>query len=225
MSLSKRELWTLYLKFKFYSAGRHIVSSYFKMNEIHKLQIGSLTNVLSGWLNSDILPSHEVLHLDATKKFPFADGQFHYVYCEHMIEHINFEQGRFMLSEVYRVLKKNGTFRISTPDLRFLINLYLNPTDSQNVNYILWANSTFTRNSSLKNPVPVVNNFFRDWGHQFIYDYETLSASLQSVGFTNIRKVEVGKSEIPALNGIESHGISIGEINNKLESLVIEADK
>jgi predicted SAM-dependent methyltransferase len=225
MILSKRALWEQYLKFRFYLTGRSIVGSYFKKNEVYKLQIGSLTNVLNGWLNSDIVPSHEVLYLDATKKFPFTDEQFHYVYSEHMIEHINFEQGRFMLGEVYRVLKKDGTFRIATPDLIFLINLYLNPTDSKNSNYIIWANSTFTKNSFANNPVPVVNNFFRNWGHQFIYDYETLSASLQSVGFTNVRKVEIGKSEIPALNGIESHWRSIGEINNALETMVIEADK
>lgn len=142
-----------------------------------------------------------------------------------MIEHINFEQGRVMFGEVYRVLKKSGTFRIATPDLRFLINLYLNPTEPGNLNYILWANSTFTKNSFPNNPVPVINNFFRDWGHQFIYDYETLKASLQSVGFINIRKVDIGKSEIPELNAVESHWKSIGEINNNIESMVIEADK
>ena len=142
-----------------------------------------------------------------------------------MIEHVNFDQARFMLREVYRVLKEDGILRIATPDLRFLINLYMNPTETINANYILWANSTFTKNPFLNNPVPVVNNFFRDWGHKFIYDYETLKNSLQSVGFKNIRKVEVGKSQIPDLNGIESHGRSIGETNNVLESMVLEAGK
>ena len=101
----------------------------------------------------------------------------------------------------------------------------MNPIDSQNMNYILWANSTFAKNPFLSNPVPVVNNFFRDWGYPFIYDYETLKRSLQSVGFKNIRMVEVGKSEIPGLNGIERHGRHIGEMNNILETMVIEADK
>ena len=225
MTLSKRELWRQYLKYRFYLTGRYIVRSYFKNNEVYKLQIGSSSNFLNGWLNSDVIPSREILYLDATKTFPFADEQFHYVYSEHMIEHINFEQGRFMMGEVYRVLKKDGMFRIATPDIRFLINLYMDPTDSLNANYILWANSTFTKNPFVNNPVPVVNNFFRDWGHQFIYDFETLKESLQSVGFKYIRKVEIGKSEIPALNGIEYHGRIIGETNNILESMVIEAYK
>ena len=181
MTLSKRELWRQYLKYRFYLTGRYIVRSYFKNNEVYKLQIGSSSNFLNGWLNSDVIPSREILYLDATKTFPFADEQFHYVYSEHMIEHINFEQGRFMMGEVYRVLKKDGMFRIATPDIRFLINLYMDPTDSLNANYILWANSTFTKNPFVNNPVPVVNNFFRDWGHQFIYDFETLKESLQPI--------------------------------------------
>lgn len=221
MILSKSELWREYLKFRFYLAGRNIIRSYFGENIIYKLQIGSSSNIMTGWLNSDIFPSHNVLYLDATKRFPFVDEQFHYVYSEHMIEHISSEQGIFMLSEVHRVLKKDGTLRIATPDLKFLINLYMNPTDSQKRDYILFVNSTSTKNPFLNNPVPVINNFFRDWGHQFIYDYETLKKSLQSVGFKNIRRVEVGKSEILDLNGIEHHGRIIGEMNNILETMVI----
>ena len=105
MTLSKSEISKHYLKLRFKLTSRNIIRSYFKENEVYKLQIGSSTNALTGWLNSDIVPSRQIMYLDATKKFPFIDEQFHYIYIEHKIEHVNFYQARFMLPEVYRVLK------------------------------------------------------------------------------------------------------------------------
>ena len=105
MTLSKSEIWKHYLKLRFKLTSKNIIRSYFKEIEVYKLKIGSSTNVLTGWLNSDIVPSRQIMYLDATKKFPFIDEQFHYIYIEHKIEHVNFYQARFMLPEVYRVLK------------------------------------------------------------------------------------------------------------------------
>ena len=40
----------------------------------------------------------------------------------------------------------------------------------------------------------VINNAFRDWGHQFLYDGDLLVMTMQEAGFTNIRRGSLGES-------------------------------
>src|ERR1700722_19366813 len=87
---------------------RRLKESYFRTNEVTKLQLGGGAHLLPGWLNSDYYPTASSLFLDATKRFPFEDNVFDYVFSEHMIEHIGFNEGCNMLSETHRVLKPNG---------------------------------------------------------------------------------------------------------------------
>lgn len=69
----------------------------------------------------------------------------------------------------------------------------------------------------------VINNFFKSYGHQFIYDIRTLKALLQEVGFTNAIRCIPGESKNPHLSGIETHGKLIGEERNQFDSIVLEA--
>jgi predicted SAM-dependent methyltransferase len=96
-----------------------------------------------------------------------------------MIEHVSYPQGFLMLAECFRILKRNVTIRIATLDLSFLINLYnRHKSDAEN-NYIEWATKTSIKGAPYNDAVFVINNFVRDWGHQFIYDENTLRSSLE----------------------------------------------
>ena len=64
------------------------------------------------------------MYLDATQTFPLPDCSFDYIFSEHMIEHVTYQNGKRMILECYRVLKPGGLLRISTPDLSFLVDLY-----------------------------------------------------------------------------------------------------
>lgn len=55
---------------------------------------------------------------------PFKDNQFDTVVSWEVIEHIPQNTENVMLSEIYRVLKKNGTAYISTPNNTFLSNIF-----------------------------------------------------------------------------------------------------
>jgi predicted SAM-dependent methyltransferase len=110
---------------KFRHVDRNIVANYLSQNNVRKLHIGCGSHILPGWLNSDYFTrSSDILHLDATRPFPFNDDEFDYIFSEHMIEHISYSQGFLMLTECFRVLKRNGQIRISTPDLSFLVDLH-----------------------------------------------------------------------------------------------------
>jgi predicted SAM-dependent methyltransferase len=137
-----------------------------------------------------------------------------------MIEHIPYRAGCSMLRECFRVLKSNGTIRISTPDLRFLIDLYNHPHND----YIGWATGRFIPWAPIADRTFVINNFVRDWGHQFIYDEPTLSAALGGTGFVNIVSQKLQESDIEALRGLENENrMPPGFLS--LENLTLEANK
>jgi predicted SAM-dependent methyltransferase len=146
------------------------------------------------------------------------------MFTEHMIEHISFSSAFFMLKECNRVMKKDGAIRISTPNLRFLIALYSDNLSDVEKEYLNHSRKYLDQNMPL-NPATVINNFFRDWGHQFIYDFENLQFLLSRSGFRDIKEVEVGFSDCKELRGLEMHGNEIGVEFNRLESIVVEAKK
>src|SRR5262249_38349849 len=122
------------------------IESYLQTQTLPRLHIGCGDNVLPGWLNSDFpARSPAVPELDGTRAYPLRGGTFSYVYSEHMIEHVPYAGGASMLKECHRVLKPGGKIRISTPDLRFLIDLYLagDRRTALQANYIKWATDTF----------------------------------------------------------------------------------
>jgi predicted SAM-dependent methyltransferase len=231
-----------------------VIGEYLASHYVRKLQVGCGGNILAGWLNSDLNPVRsmgvymanrrqsearydaaphplrDVIFVDATKRLPFRDRTFDYVFSEHMIEHIPFRDAMGLLNEIFRVLKPGGTLRLSTPDLAFLIDLSgAKKTDVQE-RYIAWATKTFMPGMQLLGDVAdgdtfVINNFVRNWGHQFIYDQKTLWRALASNGFSQMKRCDPSESCDVNLRGIESHGRRIGDEFNQLESIVVEATK
>jgi predicted SAM-dependent methyltransferase len=162
--------------------------------------------------------------MDATERFPFDDNTFDYIFTEHMIEHINYQQGRFMLKECYRVLRPGGKIRVVTPDLRFLIELYTEHKTDIQEKYLAFSRRYFPSDTTI-NDTLVINNFFRDWGHQFIYDEKTLKHVCVEMGFQSIAFQKLYESDDINFRNLEKHGLEIGEEFNRLESLIIEGVK
>src|SRR2546423_13095716 len=103
------------------------------------LQLGSGPKAKAGWLNTDIKRHNpKIFELNAASDFPFDAATFAYVYCEHMIEHMTYQQGLHMLREVYRVLKPGGVLRLVTPSIQFLLNLFSQDRSQVEEKYIEW---------------------------------------------------------------------------------------
>lgn len=203
---------------------RWAINQYLKSHQIRKLQIGNGSNILYGWLNTDIFPtSNQIIFLDVRQRFPFSDCTFDYVFSEHLIEHLPYKEGIFMLRECYRVLKPGGKLRTATPDLRFLIELWGPEKTEVQKQYIQWAVDTFLSEIGIYQAAFVINNFFRAWGHEFIYDLTTLQGTLEEVGFVNPVYYEPGESDDKELQCLESHQKVIPDQFNRLETMVIEA--
>lgn len=214
------------LKIEYFAKKRNTdIQHYLKSDGQKKLQIGCQDHPMRGWLNADINPLHEeIILMDATNTFPLPNDTFEYIFSEHMIEHIGFQEGLFMAKECYRTMKKNGIIRISTPNIKFLIDLYCEPKTQIQQEYIQSSKRYFKDDRPLNDTI-VINNFFRDWGHQFIHDFKTLEYLLTQAGFKNVKQCEVYKSEHPILQNLEKHALELGEDFNQLESIIVEAEK
>lgn len=164
------------------------------------------------------------MRLDATKRFPFEDNLFSYVYSEHMIEHLTYSQGTRMLKECHRILKPNGRIRISTPDLSFLLGLYGEDRSELQERYIEWAMKTHVKDAPYCDATFVINNFVRDWGHKFIYDEPSLCFALAKAEFSEIVRCEFSASEDVELQGLENEA-RMPQGFLELESLILEAIK
>jgi len=179
-------------------------SSYRQTRNRLKLHIGASNHCLDGWFNTDLNPSEGVGYLDATKTFPYPDKCFDFVYAEHMIEHIPYEDATRMIKECLRVLKPGGVLRVVTPDLDSILSTTHTPLDPIASVYLQWMTKTFLTHVPECSPTYVINAMFRMWGHQFIYDLDSLSSLLSAAGFINITQCSIDESSHSDLKNLSN---------------------
>jgi predicted SAM-dependent methyltransferase len=187
------------------------------------LHIGAADFALENWFNTDLDPRRQgIFYLDATQPLPFPADSFDFIFSEHMVEHIPLSAGLEFLKECRRVLKPSGVVRLATPDLRNILALISNHNPDSET-YLQWAVETFKLPGEPFPKAPVViNNFFRSWGHQFLYDPETMQKAMEQAGFRDTIQQPVGISRHASLQGLERHGQAIGQWVNQFETMVFE---
>jgi predicted SAM-dependent methyltransferase len=190
------------------------IERYLAAHDVRKLQLGAGEHPHEGWLNTDLhgYGRDDLVYLDVRKRFPLPDASFDVVYSEHMLEHLTYPEGQRCLRECLRVLKPGGMVRVATPSLERLATLYA----GEQGRYVEWAVQTLQPELSAPLPGAVINNFFRSWGHSFIYDADTLRHALTEAGFVDVEEVPLGE--------LEQH---LGEHPefNAFETMVLEARK
>jgi predicted SAM-dependent methyltransferase len=197
---------------------------YLRSVEKPKLHIGSGLRRLDNWLNTDIGLIPDVMQMDATEPFPFADNTFECAFTEHMIEHVSHPRGMRMLHECYRVLRHGGVIRVITPDLATIIGLYGRDQRPDQREYLQWFSQAFLQDGGAPTAVLAINAMFRLWGHQFLYDETTLTHSMTQAGFKAVQRHNLGESchlELQKLENEERY--PKGMLN--FESLALEGVK
>lgn len=202
---------------------RSVIKRYLSQYSEPKLHMGCGRYSLEGWLNADINLDHNSvdIFLDARDPLPFEDDRFQFVFAEHLIEHLTFDEGRRFCKEAFRILRPGGVLRISTPDLQFLLSYYADSSEAAD-KFTEYHTEEFLR-MDVRSRALVISNFFYDFGHRVIYDLDLLGELLREAGFQRIERRQVGESPYPELRGIEQHGSDYPF--NAEESQVVEAEK
>lgn len=203
-------------------ASKPAMEQYLRDHREPKLHVGCGRYRIDGWLNADIDLRQDVdIFLDAREPLPFEADQFRFVFAEHLIEHLTFAEGSRFCSEVFRILRPGGVVRLSTPDMQFLLRYYEDES-SEAQSYTEYHTKEFLR-LDVRSRALVVSNFFYDFGHRLIYDWELMEELLREAGFERIERCRVGESSHTELRGIEQHGRDYPF--NEQESMVAEAVK
>lgn len=160
-----------------------------------KLHVGCGYQHKDGWINLDAanFPSVDIMH-DARTRFPYLDNSFDFVFSEHFIEHLSLEEGIFYFTEMYRILKPGGVIRTAAPDLDLSIDQFINDS---------WREDFAKNNIPSDTRCEMLNLTMRGWGHLYIYNYEDMKLRLEKIGFKNIERKELYKSNYPELCNIE----------------------
>lgn len=202
---------------------RRVSDRYFAETSEPKLHIGCGDHLLEDWLNSDKTPiSANVMYLDAARPLPFPDATFVYVYTEHMIGLLSFQQAAAMLRECFRALAPGGKIRIVTPDIAFVIATYeeRQPSELQR-QYMEWFSAEYK--SPRSGGIFLINYFAKAYG-KFTYDETTLRDAMRSAGFSDIVRRDLNESDVATLRNIENYGrLPNGFL--RLESLILEGVK
>lgn len=141
--------------------------------------------------------SNVYLH-DLNTRFPWPDSSVDAVYSSHNIGHVD---ARMFLGECFRVMSKGGIIRIVVPDLRHVVDEYLEgniPADRfvENLNVI-----TGNSRSRLKNRVSALIEF----PQYCLYDSKRLYEIMTEAGFKTTEKKGF-ESEIVDIRNIELEG-------------------
>jgi predicted SAM-dependent methyltransferase len=179
-----------------------------RVRTLEYLNVGSNRKVHPHTINLDYswFPGID-LTMDIRKRLPIQDNRLRGIYCEHMIEHIPFDMVDFCLSEWRRVLRPGGVVRIIVPDAEMYLQTYCKIKSGGEI--------CFPYHESEKTPMMHVNRVFRSSGHQYAYDFETLSYLLEKANFRDITQCEhkQGRDENLLLDSDE----------REVESLRVEA--
>jgi predicted SAM-dependent methyltransferase len=176
--------------------------------------MGCGTHHEPGWINADGADGAPYrIQLRVGEPLGFATDSLEVVFSEHFLEHITLPEARWFFRESFRVLKPNGLFRVSCPDMdavtsgdtwRELAKVYESIGD--------FPPNTLTRKDL------VVNHAFYGHGHKHLWTLEALREELEAVGFRDVERMPFGKSRVPGA-AIE---IRQGEA---FMSLIVEATK
>lgn len=161
------------------------------------------------------------------------------VFCSHMFEHIPHINLPLVISEVSRVLKVGGIFRILTPDLEKITRAYVEK------DYTFFNNAKL-EDESLRTDLGFggmmmnfivspgqdtalfdrgLSEFIAGYAHLYSYDYEMLSIMLKKLGFTP-RKAAFNDSKIEEMkiplhvNGLEKKWQNFNQDFYKKNNLV-----
>lgn len=173
-----------------------------------------------------------VINHNVNDGLPFENESVKNLYSSHFIEHLSYEEGRKFLKESFRILSPNNTIRIVCPDVSIWIEKIYKNKDKKffseykkSLDEDYWENYLYKERDYLKTNIQIFNSMIYNWGHKWMWDFESLKLELEEVGFTNVKKCKQSEGNLYDLENIENVLPSEKIKQRNLESIFIEASK
>lgn len=140
-----------------------------------RLNLGSGYYKMEGWENLDAVYGH--ILPGALRRY--STGSVAEIFSEHFIEHLKWRDALEVMRECRRVLHPDGVLRLSCPDLRALVDRYLQGKLREYGG--AWLPET---------ACAMMNEGMREWGHLYMYDQPELERLARLAGFTRVQFTE-----------------------------------
>jgi SAM-dependent methyltransferase len=133
------------------------------------------------FINIDGRPAPHIHYIRSIDNLdPFKDNSVNLVYACHCLEHFSHVKIPDVLTEWFRILKKNGVLRLSVPDFDLLLDIYRE--NGNDINTILLA---------LMGEQNYKFNF-----HLTVFNIYSLEFLLKKTGFRQVQKWQPGSCEL-----------------------------
>jgi len=163
---------------------------------------------------SEIAWDSTILIHDVRKPLPFPDGCASAVYASHVLEHLYFEQGQYLVQESFRVLSAGGILRVVVPDLCALVREYLGDRPYGPLSAeleLMRPADRFNQRLLMRWPTPSSSNvlyrIYDAWqdfhSHKWMYDTDSLTKLFRRAGFVQVQSMECHVSRIEDIEKVE----------------------
>ncbi len=142
------------------------------------LHLGCGDVLLPGFLNMDIREEVGPDKISLVYPIAYDDNMFDLVYASHILEHFPGKQTVNVLQEWVRILKPDGTLRISVPDFEAMVRIYRQTGDLGQIIGPLYGKQDYRYNY-----------------HNNIFDYKTLKKLMETAGLTAIHLWDFRRTE------------------------------
>jgi predicted SAM-dependent methyltransferase len=162
-----------------------------------RLQLGSGTHDVPGWVSIDMLIRKNILAMrlpGGLRRFP--DESVQYIYSSHFLEHIEYPvQASEFARQCLRILKPGGAMRIVVPGIEKIIRAYAADNEEffrlQSEMHPEWCTTKLDH---------LMYALQQNGQHKYAYDLETITKLLSDAGFTKVVESDFNASSVGELN-------------------------
>lgn len=139
-----------------------------------------------------IIRNSGLLFYDLRNGVPFADNSLDAVYASHFLEHLKESDGLHLLADAHRALKRRGILRILVPDLDEAFAMYKLGKVDEMLHTFFYTSEHYDFHM-----------------HKYNYNFQTLSARLEKLGFRDITKPKFREGRCPGVDFLDLYENSL----------------